>query len=669
VKLRPLKATVLLPFLFFAFSVTAQVPPTTKSADPVNPHASPEARALLKYFYAISEKYTLAGQHNYPNHIARWTDRVYDLTGKYPALYGQDFGFSGGEDKDSTEARPALIAEAKRQYENGAVVTLTWHAVRPTEDEPVTFHDSVQGHLTDFEWNELLTPGSELYHRWCAQVDVVAGFLKQLRDAHVPILFRPYHEMNGGWFWWGGRPGKNGSQALYRQLFDRLVNHHKLNNLIWVWNINAPSNPFMAIGDYFPGREYADLLTEDNYGEFQQSYYDDMLTLAAGRPIALGEVGALPAPEILLKQPNWTYFMVWSEWIETANPLENLQAIYNLPSVLKRGDGQLAPVMAAIRNLSSAPEIDPVTPDALASTKKLLAQIYSVSGRGMLSGQGNGAQAAAASTAHVFEVTTKYPAIYSQDIASVEAAGITAHALIDEAKDQYRSHAMVSLTWTAPRPTDGKAAGATSDQLTHYEWEQLLTPGSKLYQKWADQVDAASAVLKQLQDAGIPVLWRPYPDLNGKKFWWAGRKGPRGSTALYRQLFERMVDPNKLRNVIWVWTAAPPGFGPNANGALADFFPGLLYEDALSVNESQMNPRARSDVLLSLLAVGKPVGVELTGAIPAPEALSRQKYSWFVISGDQTTSPERDEALRKLYRDSHVLSRADGEVATTVSTK
>lgn len=64
----------------------------------------------------------------------------------------------------------------ERQYLNGAVVTLTWHEVRPTDDEPVSFRDSVEGHLTDFEWSELLTPGTDLYNRWCAQVDVIAGF-------------------------------------------------------------------------------------------------------------------------------------------------------------------------------------------------------------------------------------------------------------------------------------------------------------------------------------------------------------------------------------------------------------------------------------------------------------------------------------------------------------
>jgi mannan endo-1,4-beta-mannosidase len=230
----------------------------SKSSDavPVNPHATPEARALLRYLYSMSGKYTLTGQHNYPNVGSTWTDRSLDLTGKYPAIFGADFGFQTGADKDSVLGRPGMIEEAIRQYRNGAIVALTWHAVRPTEDEPVTFRDSVQGHLTDFEWHELLTPGSDLYKRWCAQVDVVAGYLKQLQAARVPVLWRPYHEVNGGWFWWGGRKGPDGSAALYRQLFDRLVNHHHLNNLVWVWNANAPGSGGNGPGpyaDYFPG--------------------------------------------------------------------------------------------------------------------------------------------------------------------------------------------------------------------------------------------------------------------------------------------------------------------------------------------------------------------------------------------------------------------------------
>src|SRR4029079_16696607 len=232
------------------------------------------------------------------------------------------------------------------------------------------------------------------------------------------------------------------------------VNHHKLNNLIWVWNINAPSNPAMAITNYFPGREYADLLTEDIYSEFQQGYYEDMLALAAGKPIALGEVGALPTPEILQKQPNWTYFMVWSEWIEMANPLDRVQAVYHMPSVLGRSDPSIANAMSAIRKSSSGAklEIDPVTPDAASGVRRLLSQLYSVAGTAVLSGQQNAGQIPASSTARVFEVTAKFPSIYGQDLGDFSDAS----ALLDEAKKQFQNRAIVSLSWHAPRPSDGK---------------------------------------------------------------------------------------------------------------------------------------------------------------------------------------------------------------------
>ena len=361
--MRILEAFVLLLLMLVSASRfgNAQAAPdsgTSPHAAPVNPNATPQARALLKQIDAISGHYTLTGQHNFPNSVSRWSDRIYDLTAKYPAVFGQDFGFSGGEDKDSVEGRPSMIEEVERQYRNGAVIALTWHAVRPTDDEPVTFRDSVQGHLTDFEWNELLTPGTDLNKRWVEQVDVIAGYLRQLQEAGVPVLFRPYHEMNGNWFWWGGRPGDHGSTALYRQLYDRFVNVHHLNNLVWVWNVNSPSENAGLITAYYPGPQYADVVTMDIYGEFKQSYYTDMLALAGDKPIALAEVGAMPSLDVLAKQPRWAYFMMWSGLAETANTLDQLQAMFHAPNLLNRGEtlhftAAAAPVVKAIH---------PVTP-------------------------------------------------------------------------------------------------------------------------------------------------------------------------------------------------------------------------------------------------------------------------------------------------------------------
>ncbi len=283
------------------------------SIKPVTPDASPEAVALLNYIHSLSGTHTLTGRHNFPNTKDASTQQAAKLWGKTPAIFGQDFGFATNGDKDAASARPDVIAEVKRQYELGSIVTLCWHAVRPTDDEPVTFRGSVQGKLTDAQWNDLITPGTELNNRWCAQVDVIAGYLKQLQDAHVPVLWRPYHEMNGDWFWWGGRRGDRGTAQLYRQIFDRLVNHHKLKNLVWIWSVDRPSTPERQFADYCPGTNYFDIAALDVYrNDFNQSYYNDLLKVAAGKPIALAEVGPAPTPAVLNQQPMWTWWMTWA---------------------------------------------------------------------------------------------------------------------------------------------------------------------------------------------------------------------------------------------------------------------------------------------------------------------------------------------------------------------
>jgi mannan endo-1,4-beta-mannosidase len=281
--------------------------------------------------------------------------------GKTPAVFGQDFGFAAPGDKDAVAARPDIIAEGKRQYANGAIITLCWHAVRPTEDEPVTFRQSVQGKLTDEEWDDLITPGTRLNQRWCDQVDVIAGYLKQLRDAHVPVLWRPYHEMNGDWFWWGGRPGERGTTALYRQLFDRLANHHQLNNLIWVWSVDRPSKPERQFADYFPGRDYFDVAALDVYhGDFSQSYYHGLLKLAGGKPVALAEVGPPPSLEVLKKQPRWTWWMLWAEMIDTKPAAsEAMRTLINSPRSLSLDDPEYLTGIAPIRAASGLAPLSP----------------------------------------------------------------------------------------------------------------------------------------------------------------------------------------------------------------------------------------------------------------------------------------------------------------------
>lgn len=309
-----------------------------KLIQPVTPNASQESIDLLNYLYSISGKKTLTGQHDYPIFGSAYNQLVYEKTGKYPAVKGMDFGFSEPNTLDGINFRQRTVDEAIAYHKEGAIITLMWHAVPPTHEEPVVFKEHIQGELTDEEWNELITPDSDLNRRWQTQVDIIAFFLKQIRDAGVPVIWRPYHEMNGDWFWWGKKTGESGYKKLYRMLFDRLVNYHKINNLIWVFNANEIRGDYIDPYDYYyPGHEYVDILATDVYsGNYSQKDYEGLIKLAEGKLIALGEVGKMPTPEILEAQPDWVWFMTWVDFVFDGNTWEELHAIYNAENTLTR---------------------------------------------------------------------------------------------------------------------------------------------------------------------------------------------------------------------------------------------------------------------------------------------------------------------------------------------
>lgn len=301
------------------------------SQKPVNSSASEETCKLLQLIYSISGKGTLTGQHCYPLYHDILVERVHNNTGHYPCVFGQDFGFSPAKTLDGINFRQRVVDNAIKWHKEGMIITLMWHAVPPTMDEPVEFKSGIQSKLTEQEWQELITEGTRLNEKWKSQVDVIAFFLKQLRDAKVPVIWRPYHEMNGKWFWWGGREGKDGYQKLYQMLFERLTHFHQLNNLLWVFNGNEMNPPHVESYDkFYPGSNYVDILATDVYRyNYQLSDYESLRALANGKPIALGEVGHMPTSEILKNQPLWTWFMTWAEFLETANSLEERQAIYS----------------------------------------------------------------------------------------------------------------------------------------------------------------------------------------------------------------------------------------------------------------------------------------------------------------------------------------------------
>jgi mannan endo-1,4-beta-mannosidase len=305
---------------------------------PVNKNASPEAKNLLNFLYSIKGKYIISGEHNFNSQLNTFSDSVKAITSKYPGLWGSDFIYNW-----TTDMGQDVVNEAIKKWQQGYIVALMWHQGRPTDDPPYDWKKSIQGKLTDAQWAELTTPGTPLNTRWLAQIDKVAGYLKQLQDAHVPVLWRPYHEMNGVWFWWGDKKGKNGIQKLWKMMYDRYVNHFHLNNLLWVWGANGirdiPFDEAYSYKDYYPGANYVDILGADVYHfDYEQKDYNELKTLANGKIMALTETGELPKPEVLSVQPEWAWFMVWTNFLWSDNPRDRVKQVYALSQTLNHDE-------------------------------------------------------------------------------------------------------------------------------------------------------------------------------------------------------------------------------------------------------------------------------------------------------------------------------------------
>ncbi|WP_290798622.1 glycosyl hydrolase [Flavihumibacter sp. UBA7668] len=304
--------------------------------DPVPPPVPQVKYKTLEYLKAISGSKTLFGIHNRePNSKpAQWTEEVFKQTGKYPALWSGDFLFQ----EENIRDRPAMIAEAVRQWKNGAVVNIMWHACNPALAQPCGWDDKgVKSQLSDAQWKELITTGTGLNNRWKAMMDEVSIHLNILKQQGVEVLWRPLHEMNQGVFWWGGRPGPEGTRKLWQLTYDYMVKEKKLTNLIWVWDIqDFPTLATDAV-QYNPGINYYDLAALDIYDDasgFSNEKYNIMLQASGGKPIALGECQKLPTAAVLAAQPKWTFFMGWSELVFSHNSTESIRNLINAPNII-----------------------------------------------------------------------------------------------------------------------------------------------------------------------------------------------------------------------------------------------------------------------------------------------------------------------------------------------
>ncbi|ADM68984.2 glycosyl hydrolase [Paenibacillus polymyxa] len=304
------------------------------SLQPVNSDASTQARELYNYLLNISGKKIVTGQHDYLESPDELSNKVQKISQAYVGVHGYEMGAISGQ-SEATEAaqRKNVVDSAIRWSRAGGIVTMTFHEALP--GRPLTWAN-VQAKVSQAEFNKYVTPGTTQYNLLIADLDKVAASLKQLRDAGVPVLWRPYHEMNGDWFWWGNKTNFN---QLWNIMYDRFTNTHQLNNLLWVWSPNAPNSYTVPYTPKYPGDDKVDILAVDIYNnDFKQSHYEGLLGLARNKPIAIGEHGEMPSSEVLQAQPKWVYSMTWGKMLTENNTTNQIQDYMNDSRSLTRDD-------------------------------------------------------------------------------------------------------------------------------------------------------------------------------------------------------------------------------------------------------------------------------------------------------------------------------------------
>ncbi|WP_371483038.1 glycosyl hydrolase [Kitasatospora sp. NBC_00315] len=319
------------PAALLALMLALLTAPSTAQAFPAS-----AKQDVLAYLKSITGTSIVSGQHNKEPASApgQYTQQVKDITGQYPGLWGGDLMFNAAD----VANRQSVIDQARTEWANGSLVALTWHVCPPTGGSSCAFDGGVKSSITDAQFNQIITDGTALNLAWKQRLDEAVPYLQQLKDAGVPVLFRPLHEMNESWNWWGHRPGASGSARLYQITHDYLANTKGLSNLIWVWNVQ--DNPAGGWSGYYPGDAYVDVASLDAwYKDYPSAAdYQQLQAIAGSKPMAIAELGKIPTAALLDAQPRWSYFMMWSEQLKGDNTNAEIQTGYFLPRVLNQGE-------------------------------------------------------------------------------------------------------------------------------------------------------------------------------------------------------------------------------------------------------------------------------------------------------------------------------------------
>jgi len=262
----------LLPPLCMAMLLGVSDLGVVRSATPelTDPLATAETRALYRNLHRVAGEGILFAHQDTLAYGVGWKadpstldSDVHRLTGKFPAMFGWDVGHIGASSNIDSVLFESMKLWIAKGYAQGGINTISWHARVPGSARSSWTRERVVAGLL---------PGGEAHETYVAKLDELAAFLADLKGPEgkpVPVIFRPFHEHTGDWFWWGAAwctPEEY--KRLWRFTIDYLRETKGLHNLITCYSPDRFADRDVYLERY-PGDDLVDILGHDNYGDLR----------------------------------------------------------------------------------------------------------------------------------------------------------------------------------------------------------------------------------------------------------------------------------------------------------------------------------------------------------------------------------------------------------------
>ncbi len=292
---------IILLLTLIAIPVRAAEPIADAAAEPAS--APAPAAGVLNYLRNLEGEGVIVGQFGMfgtgsTAAIAQeQLDAIFNMSGHYPAITGADFN---RPDKSVEEGISETVTWLDQKWHEGYLVTASWHTPNPCGGGGYKWPEEGER----FPLAHVL-PGGDCRSNYLAQLDQIAAGLLTLQNNGVVVLWRPFHEMNGPWFWWGAQPLEQYVQLWQDQ--HQYFAEKGLTNLLWVYSPNIPWDQWAIRADYYyPGDAYADIVALDKYMKVSETVpelgwgsteaEDGYQQLARiDKPMMLAEFGPVPA--------------------------------------------------------------------------------------------------------------------------------------------------------------------------------------------------------------------------------------------------------------------------------------------------------------------------------------------------------------------------------------